>query len=161
MFQLDAACTRLAPVIRAGSRRVQIHHRDVGVHEIVSLEEERLSRRDREGVRKAVAVIQACAMASLSEAAECAARQFALFRVDWHELDARATEQMIEVSQPFGSRSRATRRRRRECPAADQGPRGERSGRARAAGCFAASRPLPIELRIRVICPPRCERRWP
>jgi hypothetical protein len=47
MFQIDAACTRLAPVIRACSRRAQIHHRDVGVHEIVSLEEERLSRRDR------------------------------------------------------------------------------------------------------------------
>ena len=48
--EIDAAFTRLAPVIRACSRRVQIHHGDVGVHEIVSLEEERLSRRDREGV---------------------------------------------------------------------------------------------------------------
>jgi hypothetical protein len=61
------------------------------MHEIASFKEERLSRRDRECVREAVAVIQACSMPSLSKTAERAARQFAVFSVDWYELDACST----------------------------------------------------------------------
>lgn len=76
------------------------------MHEIVPFEEERLARRDRECVREAVAVIQACAMSSLSEAAERAARHFAVFRVDWDELDARPTDEVIQVAQSFGAVSR-------------------------------------------------------
>ena len=56
------------------------------MHKIVPFEEERLSRRDRECVREAVSVVQACAMPSLSEPVECAARQLAVFRNDWYEL---------------------------------------------------------------------------
>jgi hypothetical protein len=64
----------------APSFRAQIHHRDVCMDEVVAFEKERLSRRDRERVREAVAVVQAGAMPSLSEAAERAARNFAVFR---------------------------------------------------------------------------------
>src|SRR5688572_318823 len=84
----------------------QIHESDIGMHEIVSFEEERLSRRERERVREAVAEIQACAMPSLSEAAECAARQLAVLRVDWYELDACPTDEVIQVSQALGAVSR-------------------------------------------------------
>jgi hypothetical protein len=76
------------------------------MHEIISLEEERLSRRDRECVREAVAVIQSCAMPSLSKAAECAARHFAMFRVNRYEPDACPTDEVIQVAQPFGAVSR-------------------------------------------------------
>ena len=76
------------------------------MHEIVPFEEERLSRRDRECVREAVAVIQACPMPALSKAAECAARQFAVFGVDWYELDAGPADEVIQVAQTFGTVSR-------------------------------------------------------
>ena len=65
------------------------------MHEIVAFEEERLSRRDSECVREAVAVNQACAMPPFSKAAERAARHFAVFRVDGYELDACPADEVI------------------------------------------------------------------
>jgi hypothetical protein len=52
------------------------------MQEVVAFEEEGLTPRCREGVREAIAVIQACTMASFSKAAERAARHFAVFYVD-------------------------------------------------------------------------------
>ena len=85
------------------SRGPEIDHRDVGMHEVAPFEEKWLSRRGRECVREALAVIQACAMPALSEAAECAARHFAVFRVDWNELNARSADEVIQVAQSFGA----------------------------------------------------------
>ena len=73
------------------------------MHEVVPLKKEWLSQRDRECVREAVAIVQASAMASLSEAAERPTRKVAVLGVDRHELDARSAEDMIEVAQSFGA----------------------------------------------------------
>jgi hypothetical protein len=43
---------------------------------------------------------------SLSEAAERAARHFAVFRVDWDEFNARSANEVIQVAQSFGAVSR-------------------------------------------------------
>jgi hypothetical protein len=45
-------------------------------------------------------------MPSLSEAAERAARHFAVFRIDWYELDACPADEVIQVAQSFGAVSR-------------------------------------------------------
>ena len=85
------------------SPRAQSHDRDVGMHESVAFEEQRLPRRERECVREAVAEIQVCAMPSLSEAAECAARQFAVFDVGRYEFDACSADEVIQVAHSFGA----------------------------------------------------------
>jgi hypothetical protein len=74
--------------------------------EVIPLEEERLSRRNRERIREAVAVVQVCAVPSLSEAAERAARHLAMFRIDWNEIDAGPADEVIQVTQSFGAVSR-------------------------------------------------------
>ena len=73
------------------------------MHEIVPFEEEGLSRRDREGIREAVAVVQAGAMPSLPEAAERPTRQVAVFGVHWDKLDACPADEVIQVAQSFGA----------------------------------------------------------
>ena len=85
--------------------RFPINERNVGMDEIVSFEEERLSRQHRERVREAVAIIQSRAMSSLSKAAERAPRQLAVFRVDWHELDACPADEVIQVAQSLQRRA--------------------------------------------------------
>ena len=45
-------------------------------------------------------------MPALSETAECAARQFAVFGVDRDEFDACPADEVIQVAQPFGAVSR-------------------------------------------------------
>ena len=74
--------------------------------EVVPFEKERLSGRDRERVREAVAVVQAGAMPSFSESAERAARHLAVFRVDWYDLDSCSPDEVIQVTQSFGAVSR-------------------------------------------------------
>ena len=52
--------------------------RDVGLSEVVAFEQERLARRFRQGVGKAVAEIQARAMATFAEFRVCLTRQVRL-----------------------------------------------------------------------------------
>jgi hypothetical protein len=88
------------------SQRAQIHHCDVCMHEVVPFAQERLSGRNRERVRKAVAIIQTCAMPPLSESAERAARHLAVFDGNWNKFDARPADEVIQVAQSFGAVSR-------------------------------------------------------
>ena len=76
------------------------------MHEVIPFEEERLSRREREHVREAVAVVQAGAMPSLSKAAERAPRHLAVFRVNGYELDACPADEVIQVAQSLRAVSR-------------------------------------------------------
>jgi hypothetical protein len=80
------------------SQGAQIHHCDVCMHEVVPFAQERLSGRNRERVRKAVAIIQACAMPSLSKPLN-ARRHLAVFHVDRDELDACPADEVIQVAQ--------------------------------------------------------------
>ena len=80
--------------------------------EVVALAEHRLVRERREGVREAIAEVQAGSVTTLAVPREGVSRRIGVFRGDGDELDARTSEKSIEVPYADGTVPRLNHDRR-------------------------------------------------
>ncbi len=78
--------------------RLKGHGRHVGFAEVVSLEQERLPDRLRQGVGEAIAVVEACKVTTFAEPAIRMSGKIRLSGVDGHYLDRRLVNQKIQFS---------------------------------------------------------------